>query len=78
MSDVDVAFLKHTMKDTKNAVVDLKNSIEKNSNELHLSNIINLVNLGLMSKDDVMNDSVYQLYKNSLNNGEKVNKKSFF
>ena len=78
MSDMDIAFLKQTMKDTKNAVVDLKNSIEKNSNELHLSNIINLVNLGLMSKDDVMNDSVYQLYKNSLNNGEKVNKKSFF
>lgn len=78
MSDMDIAFLKQTMKDTKNAVVDLKNSIEKNTNEIHLSNIINLVNLGLMSKDDVMNDSVYQLYKNSLNNGNKVNKKSLF
>ena len=78
MSDMDIAFLKQTMKDTKNAVVDLKNSIEKNTDEIHLSNIINLVNLGLMSKDDVMNDSVYQLYKNSLNNGNKVNKKSLF
>ena len=63
MSDMDIAFLKQTMKDTKNAVVDLKNSIEKNTDEIHLSNIIN---------------SVYQLYKNSLNNGNKVNKKSLF
>lgn len=78
MGDMDIAFLKQTMKDTKNAVVDLTRTIKENTAEIHLSNIIKLVDLGLMSKEEVMNDSVYRLYKNSLNNGNKINKKSLF
>ena len=76
MSDMDIAFFKHSMKETEHVVVDLKESIKKNADEIHLSNIIKLVDLGLMSKDDVINDSIYQLYKSSLSSGENVCKKT--
>lgn len=76
MSNMDLGFLKQAINETKKSMDETRKAINHNTNELHLANLINLVNLGLISKEDVMNDSVYQLYRESLFVGEKVGKKS--
>lgn len=76
MGDVNLDLIIDTINGTKNSIDETTKAINYNANELHLSNLINLVNLGLMSKEDVINDSVYQLYKMSLFNGEEISKKS--
>lgn len=71
MKNINLESMKQVINDTKKNKV-----LNNNANELRLTNLINLVNLGLISKEDVMVDSVYQLYIESLFVGEEVGKKS--
>lgn len=45
-------------------------------NELHIANLLKLLELGLITKDEIMSDSTYLEYSNKICSNSKTKKKS--
>lgn len=76
MNNVDLGFLKQKLHDLKDVITNNTRTMEAQANELHIANLLKMLELGLISKENIVCDRNYQEYTKNL----KVNnptKKSF-
>lgn len=66
------------MSSLRDAIKDHKKYTRELRDETHIANLLKMLELNLISKENVLNDPIYKTYKDSIISNTKVNKKSLF
>lgn len=79
MSDsMDLGFLKKSINDLRDSIKSNTEVIAESNNTIDMSNLLKMVELGMISKEDIMESSFYQDYVKNLIPADKTKKKSLF
>ena len=79
MSDsMDLGLLKKSINDLRDSIWSNTQIVAEYTNAINMSNLLKMIELGMVSKKDIMESSFYDGYINNLISSDKTKKKSLF
>lgn len=78
VDSLDIANLKKAIHDLKDYTKENNKELNNNTAAINMCNLLKMVELGMLSKDEVMGSSFYNNYKDNFILSSKQKKKSLF
>lgn len=75
---MDLGFLKQAIHDLRDSIKTNTQVISEYKNAIDMSNLLKMVELGIISKEDIVGSSFYESYINHFIVQDKTKKKSLF
>lgn len=78
VSSIDLGFLKESIHDLRDSIKDNTKAVSKHTDAINMSNLLKMVELGMVSREVVMRSSLYNDYQENFISSNKQKKKSLF
>lgn len=78
VSSMDLGFLKEAIHDLRDSIKANTKEVIKHTDAINMSNLLKMVELGMVSKEEIMGNSLYKNYQENFISSSNQKKKSLF